>query len=91
METPPGDKTRAGKGPAHAKQTWRTSMLPVFFDRVVMLVEHRRRASARRRSRAAFARMDARTLRDIGLTPQGFKEAALDAVNDNPRILRRSA
>lgn len=66
-------------------------MLPVFFDRVVLLVEHRRHAAARRRSRAAFARMDPRTLRDIGLTREGLREAALDAVNDNPSALRRSA
>ena len=67
-------------------------MLPVFFDRVVLLVEHRRRAAAsRRRSRAAFAPMDPRTLRDIGLTRHGLREAALDAVNDNPSVLRRSA
>ena len=66
-------------------------MLPVFFDRVVMLVEHRRHAAVRRRSRIAAARMDMRTLRDIGLTREGLCEATLDAINDNPSVLRRSA
>ena len=67
-------------------------MLPVFFDRVVMLFEQRRRAAAaNRHSRVALSSMDARTLRDIGITRHGLSEAALDAVNDNPAALARSA
>lgn len=66
-------------------------MLPVFFDRVVMLFERRRSAAAVGRRMAALSGLDDRTLRDIGLTRHGLREAALDAVNDNPASVRDCA
>ena len=66
-------------------------MMPVFFDRVVALVERQRRAAAAQRTFVALSGLDAHTLRDIGLTRHGLRVAALDAVNDNPGPVRDCA
>jgi uncharacterized protein YjiS (DUF1127 family) len=65
--------------------------VPVFFDRAVALIEHRRRTAAAQRALDALSHLDAHTLRDIGLTRHGSREAGLDAVNDNPDRARDCA
>ena len=48
-------------------------------------------AAAAQRALVALSHLDAHTLRDIGLTRHGSREAGLDAVNDNPDRARDCA